>query len=438
MLSLSRFLLALILDVLFNDPRTANSLNVSAMLELEEDFDYLLADSGMQYTLEELTQHREDFLAAHRAATKEVDGKPIVASGPSGGLTRLFWKSRPMLIKSLADALNRDQKSWVASSEQERFKGASVSDVETLCGTILNGPSKLPKKSPSYPSALNDLPDSFDAREHFKNCSHVIGHVRDQSTCGSCWAFATSEAFSDRLCIRSGGQYDMVPLSAGHTAACCSEAEGCFSFGCDGGQPDSAWRWFSEHGVVSGGDYQPDMQTFAPKLEPGCWPYDFPECAHHVDVKGMQPCKGNRPSPTCSTQCRNHQYKPSFDGDRHYTEDEGYSLDQVDEIKKEIIDNGPVAAAFTVYEDFPYYKSGVYKHVRGSELGGHAVKIIGWGVEQNEQYWLVMNSWNVNWGDKGTFKIAFGECGIDSEVTAGVPRDNKKSSRGGTQPEIML
>ncbi|KAF4653423.1 hypothetical protein FOL46_009211 [Perkinsus olseni] len=353
------------------------------MLELEEDFDYLLADSGMQYSLEELTQHREDFLAAHRAATKEVDGKPIVASGPSGGLTRLFWKSRPMLIKSLADALNRDQKSWVASFEQERFKGASVSDVKTLCGTILNGPSKLPKKSPSYPSDLKDLPDSFDAREHFKNCSHVIGHARDQSTCGSCWAFATSEAFSDRLCIRSGGQYDMVPLSAGHTAACCSEAEGCFSFGCDGGQPDSAWRWFSEHGVVSG-------------------------------------------------------YINAIHSDRHYTEDEGYSLDQVDEIKKEIIDNGPVAAAFTVYEDFPYYKSGVYKHVRGSELGGHAVKIIGWGVEQNEQYWLVMNSWNVNWGDKGTFKIAFGECGIDSEVTAGVPRDNKKFSRGGAQPEIML
>ena len=42
---------------------------------------------------------------------------------------------------------------------------------------------------------------------------------------------------------------------------------------------------------------------------------------------------------------------------------------------------GPVEAAFTVYADFPTYKSGVYKHMSGKELGGHAIKIIGWGTE---------------------------------------------------------
>ncbi|KAF4677872.1 hypothetical protein FOL47_008937 [Perkinsus chesapeaki] len=378
------------------------------MIQLEEDFDYLASDSGITYTLAELTQHREDFISAHHIATKKANGMPIVASGPSGGLSQIFWKSRPMLIESLADALNKERISWVASAKQERFKGASVGDVKSLCGAILNGPSKLPKKQPSHPSLLKDLPDHFDSRDHFKNCSDVISHIRDQSTCGSCWAFATSSAFSDRLCIVSGGEFDTIPLSAGHTAACCSEAEGCFSFGCDGGQPDSAWRWFNEHGVVS-------------------------------DVKGMEPCKGNNPTPTCVTQCRNRQFKPSFDADRHYTVDEGNSLDDVDEIKREIIDNGPVAAAFTVYEDFPYYKSGVYKHIRGAELGGHAVKIIGWGVDQDQPYWLVVNSWNDNWGDKGTFKIAFGECGIDSEVTVGKPKyKNTDKSSQTAEVEIML
>jgi len=43
--------------------------------------------------------------------------------------------------------------------------------------------------------------------------------------------------------------------------------------------------------------------------------------------------------------------------------------------------NGPAEAAFTVYEDFLTYKSGVYKHTSGSALGGHAVKIMGWGNE---------------------------------------------------------
>jgi hypothetical protein len=32
-----------------------------------------------------------------------------------------------------------------------------------------------------------DVPKNFDAREHWKQCPH-IAHIRDQSTCGSCWA----------------------------------------------------------------------------------------------------------------------------------------------------------------------------------------------------------------------------------------------------------
>mmetsp|Transcript_30518 Transcript_30518/g.81405 ORF Transcript_30518/g.81405 Transcript_30518/m.81405 type:complete len:96 (-) Transcript_30518:311-598(-) len=84
--------------------------------------------------------------------------------------------------------------------------------------------------------------------------------------------------------------------------------------------------------------------------------------------------------------------------------------------------NGPVEAAFTVYADFLTYKSGVYQHVTGAELGGHAIKIFGWGTEDGNDYWLVANSWNEDWGDKGTFKILRGsdECGIESDVVAGL------------------
>ena len=43
--------------------------------------------------------------------------------------------------------------------------------------------------------------------------------------------------------------------------------------------------------------------------------------------------------------------------------------------------NGPVEASFEVYDDFLTYKSGVYSHLTGKGLGGHSVKIIGWGIE---------------------------------------------------------
>ena len=59
-----------------------------------------------------------------------------------------------------------------------------------------------------------------------------------------------------------------------------------------------------------------------------------------------------------------------------------------------------------------------------SILGGHAIRILGWGEENGTPYWLVANSWNYDWGDKGTFKILRGSdhCGIESGVVAGLPQ----------------
>lgn len=78
--------------------------------------------------------------------------------------------------------------------------------------------------------------------------------------------------------------------------------------------------------------------------------------------------------------------------------------------------NGPVEAAFSVYSDFMSYKSGVYKHTSGSLEGGHAIKILGWGVENGEDYWIVANSWSAAWGMDGFFYILKGvnECGIEA------------------------
>jgi cathepsin B len=54
-------------------------------------------------------------------------------------------------------------------------------------------------------------------------------------------------------------------------------------------------------------------------------------------------------------------------------------------------------------------------------LGGHAVRLLGYGTENNVDYWLIANSWNETWGDNGYFKIRRGtnECGIESDACAG-------------------
>lgn len=65
---------------------------------------------------------------------------------------------------------------------------------------------------------------------------------------------------------------------------------------------------------------------------------------------------------------------------------------------------------------------GVYQHVAGNLAGGHAVRILGWGVEDGVDYWLVANSWNRLWGENGYFKIIRGinNCGIEEFITAGL------------------
>lgn len=76
---------------------------------------------------------------------------------------------------------------------------------------------------------------------------------------------SNKQAFNDRRCIAGIGKSgsdsgeatadQLLVLSAEDTTACCHGFRCGLSMGCNGGQPGSAWGWFTKTGVVSGGDY---------------------------------------------------------------------------------------------------------------------------------------------------------------------------------------
>lgn len=83
-------------------------------------------------------------------------------------------------------------------------------------------PDSINYRLPEYlhdPSNYSDLPPSFDARTQWPSCVS-LNEIRDQGSCGGCWAFATSEVMSDRICIKSNGA-NQVKLSAQNLISCC-------------------------------------------------------------------------------------------------------------------------------------------------------------------------------------------------------------------------
>jgi len=330
--------------------------------------------------------------------------------------------------QALIDLVNKNPKSsWKAALG--RWAHEPVGASKTLCGStghkedvakrVAQGKMKVVKYSGKT------LPSEFDSETNWPKCAKVIGDIRDQSNCGCCWAFGSASAASDRMCIASNGA-KQVPLSA-QELCFCSNYDGC-----GGGFPASAWEYISSTGLVSGGQQNftlskgTDPDPFAG--EGFCSSFSLPHCHHHGPVgddpfpsEGAAGCPSES-SPRCPKKCDSWAKAPhnEFSEDKHSFSGNTATFDSAEAIAEAIMSNGPVTTAFDVYSDFENYASGIYEHTGGSYLGGHAVRIVGWGTEGGKKYWKVANSWNPHWGEKGYFRIVRGqsECGIEDSVVA--------------------
>ena len=324
------------------------------------------------------------------------------------GLTLLGASSDDGLSKyeKMAKVINSKDSTWNAVTQptinvpEERLKSFFNLIVEPV-------PEEFDVAPVSQLSAV-DLPDQFDAREQWPNCES-IREVRDQSSCGSCWAFGAATAMSDRVCIHSN-QQDQRRISTEDLLECCRIC----GMGCNGGFLYTTWLQWRLFGIVTGGLYQ-DTKW--------CKPYAFPPCNHHSKGPFEDCDKYHFNTPKCQKKCENASYDKNYDQDK-IKASKVYKVSGEQNIMKELVENGPVEAAIKVYEDFLLYKGGVYQHTTGGFLGGHAIRIIGYGVENGVKYWLCVNSWNNNWGENGTFKFLRGSdhCGIEDSVVTGLPK----------------
>jgi len=275
--------------------------------------------------------------------------------------------------------LNSMDLPWQAG-RNPRFEGVTMSQARRMMGTIIKSSNKNVTKGSTSAEAI---PKHFDSRDHWAHC-HSIGHILNQGDCGSCWAFGAAESLSDRLCIRSGGKIK-VELSPQDLVSC----DDVGNHGCDGGVPQLAWEYLEYEGIT-------DLS---------CYPYESGTSGKTGDCR--RDCKDSK-------QPFTKYYADKFSQ---------HTYDGVEAIQNAILGDGPVEGTMSVYSDFMHYKSGVYvKSAKATYMGGHAIKIIGWGHDDKvkKDYWIVNNSWGTDWGINGTFWIERGVnmCGIDSDAVA--------------------
>merc|ERR1719346_565387 len=115
----------------------------------------------------------------------------------------------------------------------------------------------------------------------------------------------------------------------------------------------------------------------------------MPHCHHHGPQKDdPYPAEGeagcpSQTSPPGPKACDADARPPhdDFAADKYSYQGSTITASGELNMQQAIMAGGPMEVAFTVYSDFENYDSGIYHHVHGLPVGGHAVKVVGWGVE---------------------------------------------------------
>jgi cathepsin B len=293
-----------------------------------------------------------------------------------------FASARPAIDLDLIAEINGNPASLWTAGVNPRFLGVSLEEVEAM---LMHGDVPEPAAPIKTYAGLRDLPAAFNSSSKWGSCIHP---VRNQGQCGSCWAFGATEVLGDRTCI--AGAPSVGVLSPQDLVSCDTEEDGC-----QGGNLDTTWAYLASTGVVT----------------EECFPYE--------SSSGVAPA------------CRKSCVSSSVPFLRHKASSH-YQLSGVNSIQQDIMSYGPVEAGFAVYQDFLSYQSGVYVcPTNGTALGGHAIKIVGWGSGSTpaEDHWVVQNSWGQGWGLDGFFWIQRGTdtCGIEDNVFAGHAATTKRS-----------
>jgi len=302
--------------------------------------------------------------------------------------TPSFAQEQPA-VQNLGAELSSLQATIQAKGAKWTAGETSVSKLTMTQWKRRVGLSFAPIQAPPLPESMASLqatavPSSLD----YRNKNGVSG-VRDQGNCGSCWAFAMTGGLESNVMLSQNSSGDVslseqVLISCGGVGSCDGGNLNADYLQSTGLPPASYYPYTATDGSCS--DAKAGWQDHTDKI--GSW--------------------------------------------------NSVSQD-LDSLKSALAKYGPLPIAFTVYEDFMHYKTGVYSYATGKQLGGHGVLLVGY--DDDGQYFIVKNSWGPGWGENGFFKIAYSEvnsvCSFGQSAIAYTPAKSRASAPLSTAESVI-
>ncbi|KAF6151542.1 hypothetical protein GIB67_016354 [Kingdonia uniflora] len=215
-----------------------------------------------------------------------------------------------------------------------------------------------------------ELPRAIDWRE-----KGAVAAVKNQGSCGSCWAFSTVAAVEG---INKIVTNNLISLSEQELVECDTK----YNQGCNGGLMDYAFQFIINNGGI--------------------------------DSENDYPYKASDGS--CDQNRRNARVV-TIDGFEDVPANDEKALQKA-------VANQPVSVAIEAGgRAFQLYQSGVFTGICGTELD-HGVAAVGYGTDNGVDYWIVKNSWGSDWGEKGFVHMernvhgsSTGKCGIAMQAS---------------------
>jgi len=252
--------------------------------------------------------------------------------------------------------------------EMNQFGDMLTSEFSKMMNRY-SAPTSTGARATFVPKADASLPDNVDWRS-----KGLVSPIKNQGQCGSCWSFSTTGSLEGQYAKKTG---NMVPLSEQQLMDCST------SFGnqaCNGGLMDSAFKYIeSVAGVESEEDY----------------PYTAADGTCHFEKS------------------------KAVTGISGYTDVKSGSED---DLQQAVATVGPISVAIDAsHISFQLYEGGVYYAFlcSASELD-HGVLVVGYGSEDDKDYWIVKNSWGKTWGEAGYIRMSRNRdnnCGIATQAS---------------------